>query len=278
MYVIDYLKPEGIFLNMKAYKKKEELFKILVRRACEVGLVPGEMEEPVLNELLAREAQSTTGIGEGIAIPHCKMEGLPHAVIIAATIPEGMKYGSVDGKPVRLLFSFLFPADQGTQYLQVLAKLSRILKEEALRNRLILSSSPEEFRNILAQADVVPLVKEGKAAKIVFLLCINEEGKEQEVSSSLVEVGAQTTVILETETLQKKLLYDIPIFAGVKFFHSRTPYSKTYMGILSSVEQADYLADLLKKQGIDLTSPGSGFLVAFEAGKVIGGIPEELDV
>ncbi|MEM5947180.1 PTS sugar transporter subunit IIA [Spirochaetia bacterium 38H-sp] len=278
MFVIDYLKPEGVFLNLGAYKKKEELFSVLVDKACDAGLLPDELRDAVVAELVDREKQATTGIGEGIAIPHCKMEGLKNACVLAATIPEGMKYASMDGRPVRLVFCFLFPAEQGMQYLQVLAKLSRILKDENIRNKLILAQDVEVFRSVLAEADVVPLTKVGKRGNFAFILCVNEEGTDEAVLSSLVEIGAQTAIILESETLQKKLLYDIPIFAGVKFFHSKTPFSKTYVGTLSSLEQADFLAKLLKGQGVDIMKPGGGFLLAFEAGRLIGGVPEDLDV
>ena len=277
MYIIDYLKEDAIFLRRRGKKKKREIIRELLELAAKKEIIPSDKIEGIFAQIMERENQGSTGIGNGVGIPHCKSELVEHGVIIAATFPEGIKFNAMDGKPVYILFLFVFPGSEGKEYLQVLAKVARILSDENLRNRLILSETPQEFRETIAKNDVIPIVK-GKKGKYVFILALNDPKKMQDVISNLVEIGAQTSLIVDSETLEKKLAYDIPIFAGLTYFKGKSPYSKTFIGILNSSEQTEYLNQLLLKEEIDLSKPGAGFLVTIEAKQIIGGIPEELDV
>ncbi len=276
MYIIDYLKEEAIFLRLRG-KKKREIIRELLELAAKREIIPSDKVEGIFGQIMERENQGSTGIGNGVGIPHCKSELVEHGVIIAATFPEGIKFNAVDGKPVYIMFLFVFPGSEGKEYLQVLAKVARILGDENLRNKLILSETPQEFRETIAKNDVIPIVK-GKEGKFIFILALNDPKKMQDVISNLVEIGAQTSLIVDSETLEKKLAYDIPIFAGLTYFKGKSPYSKTFIGILNSSEQTEYLNQLLLKEDIDLSKPGAGFLVTIEAKQIIGGIPEELDV
>lgn len=277
MYIIDYLKSDGIFLKLKK-NKKFKIIEELIQNGAKKGLIPEASIQPILEEIVERERQVTTGIGNCVAIPHCKSEHIDKAVILAATIPEGIKYDAMDNKPVKLIFMFLFPKTESTQYLQVLAKVSRLLKDENIRNKLILSENTEEFRKIVAENDIIPIEEGGEKGKYIFILSINDPKKESAVISSLLEIGAQTTLIIDSETLEKKMAYDIPLFAGLTYFKGKNPYSKTFIGIINNVAKIDYLTTLLKDAGIDLQEAGAGFLISFEAIKIVGGIPAEIDI
>jgi len=278
MYIIDYLKPSAIFINMASgKKKKKEILYDIVQQSTANGILPADKMGSIFESVMAREDQTTTGIGNGIAIPHCKTDDVAHGTIIAATFPAGIKYGSMDNKPVHILILFIFPGSENKEYLQVLAKVARLLGEEAVRNKLILASTPDEFREIIAKNDIIPITKSTEG-KYVFILALNDEKKLQDVISNLVEIGAQTSLIIDSETLEKKLTYDIPIFAGLTYYKGKSPYSKTFIGILNSIDQVDYLNQLLFKKGIDLSKPGTGFILTLEAQKIVGGIPSEMEI
>ncbi len=276
MYIIDYLKPDGIILKMKG-KKKKEVLRDLLAAAGEKNIIPADKVEDILAAVLLREQQGSTGIGSGIAIPHCKTEYVDHGVILAATFPEGIKYNSLDNKPVNIMFLFIFPGSENKEYLQVLAKAARLLSDETIRNKLILADTVEGFRGEIAKNDIIPIQK-GTGGKYLFILALSDQKKMQDVISNLVEIGAQTSLIIDSETLEKKLAYDIPVFAGLSYFKGKNPYSKTFIGIMDNSDQIDYLNDLLVREGIDLSRPGAGFLLSIKADRIIGGIPEEIDV
>ncbi len=276
MYIIDYLKTEGIRLKVEE-KKKKEIIKEIIINAAESGIIKKETVDDILTAVMLREQQGSTGIGNGIAIPHCKTDLVEHGIILAATFPSGIKYNSLDNKPVNILFMFIFPSNENKEYLQVLAKSARLLGDEVIRNKLVLSNTREEFREVIAQNDIIPIQK-GNKGKYLFILALSDQKKMQNVISGLVEIGAQTSLILDSETLEKKLAYDIPMFAGLSYFKGKSPYSKTFIGIMDNSEQIDYLNELLLKDDIDLNKPGAGFLLSIKADKIIGGVPEEIDV
>ena len=102
-------------------------------------------KESVLN----REAQSTTGIGDGVAIPHGQSEGVETAGLSAMVVKEGLDFKSLDGQPTYLFFMIGAPKDSGGAHLQALAQLSTLLMEEDFRNALINASSKEEFLQLI---------------------------------------------------------------------------------------------------------------------------------
>ena len=202
MYINDYLKPEGISIKANGKNKKEIIFHLL-KHAAENNIIPSGKVDEIYSAIMIREQQSSTGIGNGIAIPHCKVDLVSHGIILAATIPTGIKYNSMDNKPVNILFLFIFPGDENKEYLQVLAKAARLFSDETIRNKLILSDSNEEFREIIAKNDIIP-IQEGNDGKYLFVLALSDQKQMQTVISNLVEIGAQTSLILDSETLEKK--------------------------------------------------------------------------
>ncbi len=277
MYIIDYLQTEAIFLNGEG-KRKDDIIFTLLKKAAEHDVIPSGKEDAIFKAVMEREMQSSTGIGNGIAIPHCRTDLVRHGTIIAGTFPSGIPYHSLDNNPVTIVFLFIFPGLENKEYLQVLAKTARLLQDEAIRNKLVLTQSREEFRSVIAKNDIIPIQKGTNGGKYLFILALSDQKKMKTVISNLVEIGAHTSLIVDSETLEKKLAYDIPIFAGLSYFKGKSPYSKTFIGILDNSHQIDYLNDLLKKEDIDLSIPGAGFLLSIKTEKIIGGIPREVDI
>jgi len=276
VFIIDYLKPEGIQIKAEG-KNKKIIISNLLKQAADSHIIPDEKVDALFSAVMDREQQSTTGIGNGIAIPHCKTDLVSHGIILAATMPSGIKYNSIDNKAVNILFLFIFPGNENKEYLQVLAKAARLFSDEHIRNKLVLSESSDEFREEIARNDIIP-IQEGHNGEYLFILALSDQKKMQTVISNLVEIGAQTSLILDSETLEKKMAYDIPMFAGLSHYKGKSPYSKTFIGIMDNSNQIDYLNKLLLKEGIDLNAPGAGFLMTIKAEKIIGGIPEEIDI
>ena len=277
MYLIDFLKEKSIFLKYDSETKKEKFIQSILENASEKNILPRDKIGQITKLIIDRENQMSTGLGNGIAIPHCKTDLITEGLLIAVTIPSGIKFNAIDGKKVNIVFFIIFPEKENKEYLQVLAKIGRLLKEENLKNKLILSDSETDFREIIGKNDIIPLTQKSEG-KYLFVLSINDTNKIKNIYSNLLEIGADTTLIMDTETLQKKLAYDIPIFGGMGFFNKKTPYSKTFFGIINSIEQIDYLNDLLKKEDIDLSKPGVGMLFTTKVEKLIGGMPEEINI
>lgn len=146
MKITELLDINSIDLNPQI-SNKEEAIDHLVNLLDQSGKLNDKeiYKESVLN----REAQSTTGIGDGVAIPHGQSEGVETAGLSAMVVKEGLDFKSLDGQPTYLFFMIGAPKDSGGAHLQALAQLSTLLMEEDFRNALINASSKEEFLQLI---------------------------------------------------------------------------------------------------------------------------------
>jgi PTS system nitrogen regulatory IIA component len=107
----------------------------------------------VLKVLLERERISTTAIGEGVAIPHGKLNGVERVVGVFARSPDGIDFASLDGAPTHLFFVLVAPENAAADHLKALARISRLLKDEAFRRRLMAGQSSQELYTIILEED-----------------------------------------------------------------------------------------------------------------------------
>ncbi len=149
MKIKDLLAVEAIDVNASASSKDE-----IINKAIDLMVKSGKISDraPYAKKVFEREEESTTGVGMGIAIPHGRDAAVSKAGLAAMVIPEGVDYDSLDGQPVHLLFLIAAP-EGGSVHLEVLAKLSRMLMDENLSKKLQAAKTPEEFLQILNDAE-----------------------------------------------------------------------------------------------------------------------------
>jgi nitrogen PTS system EIIA component len=107
----------------------------------------------VLDVLRERERISTTAIGEGVAIPHGKLAGVDRVVAVFARSREGLDFASLDGEPTHLFFALIAPENAAADHLKALARISRLLKDEGFRSRLMQAKSQQDLYNLIAEED-----------------------------------------------------------------------------------------------------------------------------
>lgn len=125
----------------------EELADLLATHHSELD------KKNVLNVFLERERISTTAIGEGVAIPHGKLSGVERVLGAFARSPEGVDFASLDGGATHLFFALIAPENAAADHLKALARISRLLKDEAFRRRLMAGQSAEELFAIIVEED-----------------------------------------------------------------------------------------------------------------------------
>ena len=113
----------------------------------------GGASEDVLHAVLERERQFPTGIGYGVAVPHGKTPALSNLIVVAGTTPAPVPYETVDGQPVRLFFMLAGPESQAGAHVKALSRISRLVRREPIRNRLLAAGSAEEFYQTLLDAE-----------------------------------------------------------------------------------------------------------------------------
>jgi nitrogen PTS system EIIA component len=150
MQIIDMFKKEYIIEELKAKSKRAVLVEL---SEIFTHYHSGIQGEAMVEVLLDREKLGSTGIGDGIAIPHGKLKGLDHLVIAFGRSREGIDFDAIDGKPVHIFFLLMAPESSTGQHLKALAKISRMLKDQEFRSSLMSAKNTEEIYRKIADKD-----------------------------------------------------------------------------------------------------------------------------
>ena len=132
MDIDDLLGPDGIVLRSGASSKRQALHVVAEAAAHALNLDEGR----VLDALLEREALGSTGLGNGVAIPHARLEGLTQIRAVFVRLDMPVAYDAVDDRPVDLMFALFAPPRDGAEHLRALAAVSRALRSPELRENL----------------------------------------------------------------------------------------------------------------------------------------------
>lgn len=142
--------PDGLVVPLAAVDKRGVLAELSARLA---GRHPGICADGLLRLLLEREALGSTGIGDGVAIPHCKYPSLKAPVLLFGRSDAGIDFNAVDGRLVHLFFLLVVPEGAAGQHLKLLARLSRLLKEPSVRSSLMTASTSVEIFSVVKEQD-----------------------------------------------------------------------------------------------------------------------------
>ena len=150
MRVYDYLNESLILVDMDINSKKEAITKIVDRMSQNDVL---SNAPKFLEAVFERESLGSTAIGKGMALPHARTQYIKGITIAVARLKKGVEFNAADGQAVNLLFLLGTPLNAVGEYLSVLAKLSKILKDDETRKKILNAKSPSEIRTIFQQAE-----------------------------------------------------------------------------------------------------------------------------
>ena len=151
MKISDIIDAGAVLPSLKATTKKQVLQDVAQQLARLVAID----QRIIFETLLTREKLGSTGLGQGIAMPHGRMPGLQHVTGLFAKLATPIDYDSVDGKPVDLVFALLSPDHAGADHLTALAKISRIMRSPAALSKLRATNTAEGLYAVLTEP-VVP--------------------------------------------------------------------------------------------------------------------------
>ena len=150
MKIMDILVQDAVILDIEAKQKRE----LLVELSQAISRAEDEIDgDRLLTVLLEREELQSTGIGDGVAIPHGKMPGLSRLVASFARSREGVDFDSIDGQPSHLFFLLVVPEHSGGQHLKALARISRFFRDAAFRKALMEAESDEDVFRAIEEED-----------------------------------------------------------------------------------------------------------------------------
>jgi PTS system nitrogen regulatory IIA component len=149
MKITEVLHKEAILVDLKANDKKG----VLEELSKPVSQIAGIKQQDLVKVLLEREQLGSTGIGGGIGIPHGKLKNLENLVLGFGLSRKGIDFDSMDRRPTHIFFLLVTPENSTGLHLKVLARISRLLKNEDFKEKLLQISDAEEFLNEIEQVD-----------------------------------------------------------------------------------------------------------------------------
>ena len=150
MRLTDLLDSERVRVPLESGRKDE-----LLRELVDLVMGPGQEEhrDEVLRAVLERETVLSTGIGGGVAIPHAKTNAVSTLRIAAGRTAQGVEFDALDGEPVSLCFLLVGPESDAGAHVKALSRIARVVRREAVRERLNRAVDAEEFLRVLDQAE-----------------------------------------------------------------------------------------------------------------------------
>jgi PTS system nitrogen regulatory IIA component len=149
MKILDVLNTSAINLNLKAKDKKG----ILDELAAPVAKNSGAGHDKLVKVLMDRERLGSTGIGGGIGIPHGKLRNLEDSILGFGLSREGVDFESMDGRPTHIFFLLLTPESSAGMHLKLLARISRLLKNDNLKERLMQAHTAQDVVDVIQEED-----------------------------------------------------------------------------------------------------------------------------
>jgi PTS system nitrogen regulatory IIA component len=150
MKILDILLRDAVIVDLKATTKREALEEIC---AAVVAAEPAADRTKLIDVLAERERLQSTGIGEGVAIPHGKVAGLPRLIAAFAKSRAGVDFDSVDGQKTHLFFLLVMPENAGGQHLKALARISRSLRDPSFRRAVEAAETRDEVLRAIEHED-----------------------------------------------------------------------------------------------------------------------------
>lgn len=149
MKILDILDKKSIIADLKSNDKKGVINELVASAASVAGLD----HEVVVRVLMERERLGSTGIGGGVGIPHGKLKGLKSLVLGFGLSRKGVDFESMDGKPTHIFFLLVTPENSTGLHLKLLARISRILKNDLFKQKLLEAAGSEEILSIIKEED-----------------------------------------------------------------------------------------------------------------------------
>jgi PTS system fructose-specific IIA component len=154
MILTENLNPANILLKSEA-KTRWDIIHDLVDVAVKSGQIDKKNEQEIAAALVEREKSMSTGIGKGVAIPHCSISSITDVVIMLGTHEKGINFDAIDSLPVKIVIVLLVPKNKLTQHIKTLANIAKIMSDDKFKDGLLAISDPEAAYAYIRDYEIV---------------------------------------------------------------------------------------------------------------------------
>jgi PTS system nitrogen regulatory IIA component len=151
MKIMDFLSKDAIIVDLESADKKSAIIELVetLKKTKKI-----KKTDEIIDVILEREKLGSTGIGQGVAIPHGKIDGLHEQIGVLGISHKGIEFNSLEGEPVHIIFLLVGPVEVAGQHLKALSKISRLFKDKFLRQAIKDVAEAEEVVKIIQEEDV----------------------------------------------------------------------------------------------------------------------------
>ena len=213
MRLYEALREECVWAGVEV-ADKAALLREVARCAKKSPILANIDEQTIMQGLDEREGLGSTGFGNGIAIPHCRMKDVQGFVVGLLTVPAGVDFDAIDKKPVKLVVFIIAPEDGGNTHIRLLSAISQTLYEKSVVEEILAGSSSEAVRESFLRHGPTELDVEGRKGKRLVLVFIQEEDLFHEILEVFAALEEASAVVVNSENLQAHLA-KIPLFQGL---------------------------------------------------------------
>ena len=271
----NYINKDLITLN-PVVKGKDELFSKMVNHAYNLDLIVKNDE--FLSVLKERESKGNTQIMKDVALPHARSIHVEKLFMQIVVFRDGFDYGNSDLGDVRLVFFFGSPDNNNKEYLQLIAKSSRLLRNKEFRDGIINAVTPEDIMAVLNRHDSEE-AKFKRTDYYTMKVIIHDEEMTNEVLSALAELGVTNGTISECTSIARKIAYEIPVFAGFGYLNDeKSTKTVCIESIINNRDISTKLYRILRENNIDLNNPNTGYIKLTRVEEIIGNTEENIDL
>ncbi|MCD6417545.1 PTS sugar transporter subunit IIA [bacterium] len=198
------LKTECIEIGLKVSSKSEALRQI-ARIAKRCAVLSEVDEEQLFSAFLEREELGTTGFGRGIAIPHCRIEGIDQFVVGIITVPDGVDFDSIDGERVNIIVFIVAPAAESSEHIKLLSRISHILNLPGIREEILKSHSPDVLRENFLRHILEEEEPKAQMEKKLFHIFVQNDDMFREILQVLSAIASSSLFVIEAKNTREYL-------------------------------------------------------------------------
>ena len=212
MDIVKFLQTESISVKAEVSDKTYVLHEIA--HLAKGNPVLSEVEENrIIEGLQKREELGTTGFGNGIAIPHCRLEGIDDFVMGIITVPGGMDFDAMDSEPVHIIVFVIAPEEASNQYIRLLSVISQTLSIPGAVDEIVSQHTPETVRESFLRHTREPIETKGKEKKRLFQVVVQDEDIFQQILQVFEAMESSSVIIIEAKNT-REYLARMPIFSS----------------------------------------------------------------
>lgn len=210
--VFDWVRTECLLPRLQV-EQKDQLLEQLAAAAKRCHVLRDISEQDIADGLKRRESLGSTGFGNGIAIPHCRLPGAPDFVVGMATIPDGIDFDALDDEPVRLALFIVGPDDENREHIRVLSTLSQILNRPGIADALMHETSAEGLAESFLRTAPTEARQVEDDKRSLFHVFVQKEDFFRSILQIFNGLPDTTCIVMDAEN-SSAYLSRLPMFAG----------------------------------------------------------------